>query len=62
MRIYQHYIDGAFAEPSSAAWFDSTDPYSGEVWVNTYRAVSFTSPFGGYKRSGIGRESGLEGI
>ena len=34
----------------------------GTVWVNTYRAVSFTSPFGGYKRSGIGRESGLEGI
>jgi aldehyde dehydrogenase (NAD+) len=32
------------------------------VWVNTYRAVSFTSPFGGYKRSGIGRESGLEAI
>ena len=34
----------------------------GTVWVNTYRAVSFTSPFGGYKRSGIGRESGLEAI
>jgi aldehyde dehydrogenase (NAD+) len=34
----------------------------GTVWINTYRAVSFTSPFGGYKRSGIGRESGLEGI
>ena len=33
MRIYRHYIDGAFAEPSSAAWFDSTDPYSGEVWA-----------------------------
>ncbi len=34
----------------------------GTVWVNTYRAVSYTSPFGGYKRSGIGRESGLEAI
>ena len=34
----------------------------GTVWVNTYRAVSFTSPFGGYKRSGLGRESGLEAI
>ena len=31
---------------------------AGTVWVNTYRAVSFTSPFGGYKRSGEGRESG----
>ena len=33
---------------------------AGTVWVNTYRAVSFMSPFGGYKRSGIGRESGAE--
>ena len=31
---------------------------AGTVWVNTYRAVSYMSPFGGYKRSGIGRESG----
>ncbi|WEX08067.1 aldehyde dehydrogenase [Chelativorans sp. AA-79] len=35
---------------------------AGTIWVNTYRAVSYTSPFGGYKRSGIGRESGLEAI
>jgi (Z)-2-((N-methylformamido)methylene)-5-hydroxybutyrolactone dehydrogenase len=34
----------------------------GTVWVNTYRAVSYTSPFGGYKHSGFGRESGIEGI
>ena len=34
----------------------------GTVWVNTYRAVSFTSPFGGMKRSGLGRESGLDAI
>lgn len=34
----------------------------GTVWINTYRAVSFTSPFGGFKRSGIGRESGLDAI
>ena len=33
---------------------------AGTVWVNTYRAVSYMSPFGGYKRSGIGRESGKE--
>lgn len=31
---------------------------AGTVWVNTYRAVSFMAPFGGFKRSGIGRESG----
>ncbi|HYC44473.1 MAG TPA: aldehyde dehydrogenase [Burkholderiales bacterium] len=35
---------------------------AGTVWVNTYRAVSFMSPFGGYKRSGIGRESGQDMI
>jgi len=35
---------------------------AGTVWINTYRAVSFMSPFGGYKRSGIGRESGQEMI
>lgn len=35
---------------------------AGTVWVNTYRAVSFMSPFGGYKNSGVGRESGQESI
>ena len=35
---------------------------AGMVWVNMYRAVSFMSPFGGYKRSGIGRESGMDAI
>ena len=35
---------------------------AGTVWVNTYRAVSFLSPFGGYKRSGLGRESGQQAI
>jgi acyl-CoA reductase-like NAD-dependent aldehyde dehydrogenase len=35
---------------------------AGTVWVNTYRAVSYLSPFGGYKRSGVGRENGQEAI
>ncbi len=35
---------------------------AGTVWVNTYRAVGFNSPFGGWKRSGLGRESGIEGM
>ncbi len=35
---------------------------AGTVWVNTYRAVSYMSPFGGYKRSGLGRENGAEAI
>jgi aldehyde dehydrogenase (NAD+) len=33
---------------------------AGTVWINSYRAVSFSAPFGGYKESGIGRENGLE--
>ncbi|WP_217578737.1 aldehyde dehydrogenase [Mesorhizobium sp. GbtcB19] len=35
---------------------------AGTVWINSYRAVSYMAPFGGYKRSGIGRESGQEAI
>jgi len=35
---------------------------AGIVWVNTYRAVSYMSPFGGYKHSGLGRENGQEAI
>jgi aldehyde dehydrogenase (NAD+) len=35
---------------------------AGSVWVNTYRAVSYMSPFGGYKRSGLGRENGQDAI
>jgi aldehyde dehydrogenase (NAD+) len=35
---------------------------AGTVWVNTYRAVSFMAPFGGVKRSGIGRESGQSAL
>jgi aldehyde dehydrogenase (NAD+) len=35
---------------------------AGTVWVNTYRAVSYMSPFGGYKQSGFGRENGLHAI
>ncbi|TBD13565.1 aldehyde dehydrogenase [Rhizobium ruizarguesonis] len=34
----------------------------GTVWVNTYRAYSFMMPFGGTKKSGLGRESGIEAI
>lgn len=35
---------------------------AGTVWVNTYRAVSFLAPFGGYKQSGLGRENGQDAI
>ena len=35
---------------------------AGTVWTNTYRAVSYMAPFGGFKNSGLGRESGQEAI
>jgi acyl-CoA reductase-like NAD-dependent aldehyde dehydrogenase len=35
---------------------------AGTVWVNNYRSTSFTTPFGGFKDSGIGREGGIEAV
>jgi (Z)-2-((N-methylformamido)methylene)-5-hydroxybutyrolactone dehydrogenase len=35
---------------------------AGTVWINTYRAVSYMAPFGGYKDSGLGRENGIDAI
>jgi acyl-CoA reductase-like NAD-dependent aldehyde dehydrogenase len=35
---------------------------AGTVWINTYRAMAFNSPFGGYKDSGIGRVNGIEAV
>lgn len=35
---------------------------AGTIWTNCYRAVSYMAPFGGFKNSGIGRESGQESI
>ncbi|ROZ78050.1 aldehyde dehydrogenase [Ramlibacter sp. WS9] len=35
---------------------------AGTVWINTYRAISYLAPFGGYKDSGLGRENGIDAI
>jgi len=35
---------------------------AGTVWVNTYRMLSYMSPFGGFKQSGLGRESGIHAM
>lgn len=35
---------------------------AGIVWINTYRAISPTSPFGGFKQSGVGKEDGIEAV
>lgn len=35
---------------------------AGTVWVNNYRSTSYTTPFGGFKHSGIGREGGIDAV
>ena len=35
---------------------------AGSIWVNAYRTLSPSMPFGGFKRSGHGRENGIEGL
>jgi aldehyde dehydrogenase (NAD+) len=35
---------------------------AGSVWVNCYQAMDPAVPFGGYKMSGYGRESGLQHV
>ncbi|MFO1303911.1 MAG: aldehyde dehydrogenase [Burkholderiales bacterium] len=35
---------------------------AGTVWINNYRMTSTTSPFGGFKMSGTGREGGIAGM
>ena len=53
---------GVWTQNMRRAFLMAEKLQAGTVWVNTYRAVSYMSPFGGYKRSGIGRESGQEMI
>ena len=35
---------------------------AGVIWANTFNKFDPTSPFGGYKESGFGREGGLHGL
>jgi aldehyde dehydrogenase (NAD+) len=35
---------------------------AGTVWVNTYRALEYRRPFGGFKQSGLGRELGIDAL
>jgi acyl-CoA reductase-like NAD-dependent aldehyde dehydrogenase len=53
---------GVWTEDMRRAITMSEGLQAGTVWVNTYRAFSYTTPFGGYKRSGLGRENGQEAI
>jgi (Z)-2-((N-methylformamido)methylene)-5-hydroxybutyrolactone dehydrogenase len=53
---------GVWTKDITRAFRVSEQLQAGTVWVNTYRVVSFMSPFGGYKDSGLGRENGIEAI
>ncbi|HXK21413.1 MAG TPA: aldehyde dehydrogenase [Myxococcota bacterium] len=35
---------------------------AGTIWINTYKQLSISTPFGGYKQSGLGREKGISGL
>ncbi len=53
---------GVWTTSMKRAFAASTKLRTGSVWINTYRAVSFMAPFGGFKRSGLGRENGQHAI
>ena len=53
---------GIFTENNGVALRVSKAVRAGIVFVNTYRLISPLAPFGGFKNSGYGRESGIETI
>ena len=53
---------GIFTENLARGHRVSEKIHSGIVWINTYRAISPISPFGGFKLSGGSREAGMDAI
>jgi aldehyde dehydrogenase (NAD+) len=53
---------GVWTDKGSKVFKVSSKLKAGVVWANTYNKFDPTSPFGGYKESGIGREGGLHGL
>jgi aldehyde dehydrogenase (NAD+) len=53
---------GIWTTDYRAAWRLARRIEAGTVWVNTYKQFSISTPFGGMKQSGIGREKGRQGI
>lgn len=53
---------GLWTSDVSRAHRVARDLTAGTVWVNTYRYSAAQAPFGGFKRSGYGRERGLEAV
>lgn len=53
---------GIWTRDYKSAWRIGRALHTGTVWVNTYKLFSISTPFGGVKMSGIGREKGRQGI
>jgi aldehyde dehydrogenase (NAD+) len=53
---------GVWTDKGSRILFMASQLRAGVVWANTYNRFDPTSPFGGYKESGFGREGGLHGL
>jgi aldehyde dehydrogenase (NAD+) len=53
---------GIWTEKGSRILWMTERMRAGVVWANTFNRFDPTSPFGGYKESGFGREGGLHGL
>jgi aldehyde dehydrogenase (NAD+) len=53
---------GVWTDKGSRIFNMTSKLRAGVVWANTYNKFDPTSPFGGYKESGYGREGGLHGL
>jgi aldehyde dehydrogenase (NAD+) len=53
---------GVWTEKGSRILWMAQRLRAGVVWANTYNRFDPSSPFGGYKESGFGREGGLHGL
>ncbi|MBT2326352.1 aldehyde dehydrogenase [Variovorax paradoxus] len=53
---------GVWSRDFKRAWRLGRAVQAGTVWINTYKQFSVSTPFGGWRDSGLGREKGREGI
>ena len=53
---------GIWSEKGAQIFNVSSKLKAGVIWANTYNKFDPTSPFGGYKESGFGREGGMHGL
>jgi betaine-aldehyde dehydrogenase len=53
---------GLWTGDFAKAWRVARAIRAGTVWINTYKETSISTPFGGFKQSGLGREKGLQGM